>query len=190
MSLPARLPVGTIPAGTPLWRIHRRAHGPVWFGPAPGDPPTHRFDAPGGEYRACYFGDSPEVAFVETVVRGNSARVVPLSDLRARCATPVPLARDLRVVRLHSDGLVRLALPADVPHAVPYDRCQALALELWGHADGLDGIEYRSRWDDGRLCLALLDRASGALGPAGPSVALDDPTFVRPILRLYGIGIV
>ena len=190
MTLPAALPTSELPAGTVFWRIHRRAHGAVWFGPAPDAPPTFRFDAPAGEYRACYLGDSIEASFVETLVRGSANRAVSRDDLRLRLATPLPLARDVRLARLHSDGLVRLALPADVPHAFPYDECQALALEIWRHSDTVDGIEYRSRWDDSRLCVALFDRAVDALVAAGPPLELSDLSVIRPILRLSDVGVV
>ena len=35
-----------VPAGSVIIRIHRQAHSPLWFGPQPGTPPRHRFDAP------------------------------------------------------------------------------------------------------------------------------------------------
>ncbi|MBV9109875.1 MAG: RES family NAD+ phosphorylase [Gemmatimonadetes bacterium] len=77
-----------------------------------------------------------------------------------------------------------------MPHGFPYAECQALALAVWEHADGVDGIEYRSRWDDSRLCIALFDRAADAVGAPGPAHPLDTPALVRPILRHYGIGAV
>lgn len=124
------------------------------------------------------------------MVRGGGTRLLSLHDLRARHATAVPLARELRLARIHSDGLVHLALPADVPHAYPYDRCQQLALELWRHADAVDGIEYRSRWDDSLLCVALFDRAGSALGAPVPPLPLDDVRVIRPLLDRYGVRVV
>ena len=67
--LPKRIPVAVIPAGSILWRVHRRAHHPLWFGPAPA--PTSRFDAPAGEFGTCYFAETPGVAVLETLVRGS-----------------------------------------------------------------------------------------------------------------------
>jgi hypothetical protein len=189
VTLPRRLPVKPLAAGSELWRIHPRVHGPVWFGPAAGAPPQNRFDAPGGEFRVCYFGQSLEAAFVETMVRGRDRLMVALTERRARSATAVPLARELRMVQLHSEGLVRLSLSAATPHADMYADCQRLALSMWTHSDQVDGIEYRSRWDDSLLCVALFDRAADALtGPSSP-LGLDSPAVVRPILRRYGIGV-
>jgi hypothetical protein len=190
VTLPRRLPVAELAAGAELWRIHRREHGALWFGPAPGVAPQGRFDAPVGDFRVCYFGETLEASFVETLVRGRSRLLVPLAELRARAATALRPVRPLRLARLHSDGLVRLSLPASVPHAFPYAECQALALAVWEHGDEVDGIEYRSRWDDSRLCVALFDRAADAVGEPGPAVPLDASAVIRPVLRHYGIGIV
>ena len=189
MTLPRRLPVGHLPGETQLWRIHERMHEPLWFGPSPGCPPQNRFDAPGGEFRVCYFGESLEAAFVETMVRGRSRLMVALAELHARVATAVPLARDLRLVRLHSDGLVRFSLSAAAPHAETYAECRRLAHALWNHPDEIDGIEYRSRWDDSEFCIALFDRASAALAPASPPLPLDAPAVIRPVLRRYHVGV-
>jgi hypothetical protein len=189
VTLPPDLPVSTLPAETKLWRVHQAAFGPLWFGPAHGQPPRNRFDAPAGEFRVCYFGEELEGAFVETLMRGRARRLVRLSELKERAASVVPVTREIRLARVHSDGLVHLALSAGVPHAEPYDDCHALALDVWRHVHGVDGIEYRSRWDDSRLCVALFDRAGDALG-SPHTRPLGSPSLVRPVLRHYGIGVV
>jgi hypothetical protein len=40
-----------IPKGAEFVRIHWQANSPVFFGPAPGNPPANRFDAPVGHPR-------------------------------------------------------------------------------------------------------------------------------------------
>ncbi|HET7230656.1 MAG TPA: RES family NAD+ phosphorylase [Longimicrobium sp.] len=188
MTLPPDLPVSTLPATAKLWRVHRAGYDPLWFGPAPHQPPQNRFDAPAGEFRVCYFGHDLEGAFVETLMRGRANRLIALAELKERSATVVPLIRELRLARVHSDGLVHLAMSAAVPHADCYDDCHDLALSVWSHADAVDGIEYRSRWDDSRVCVALFDRAARALGT--PSTQpLASTALVRPVMRHYGIGL-
>jgi len=189
VTLPARLPISTLPAGAQLWRVHSRTQGAVWFGPAPRRAPENRFDAPAGEFRVCYFGQSLEAAFVETMVRGRGRLMVALAELRTRAAAAIPPTRELRLARLRSDGLVQLSLSADVPHAVPYADCQRLSHALWAHPVEIDGIEYRSRWDDSLLCVALFDRAARALDTDQPSLPLDSPVLIRPVLRHCGIGV-
>ena len=186
--LPRSLPTVVIPAGSQLWRIHGSARGAVWFGPAGGDP-CNRFDAPGGEYRICYLGDSPEVAFAETLVRQPHTRMVTRAQLDERSASRVPVVRDVKLARFHGPGLVRLGIGAEVAHGHPYGRCQSLALALWDHGDAVDGIEYRSRWDNDRLCVALFDRARGALDAPDHTIRLGDPALLMPILRLYDVGL-
>lgn len=186
IELPPRLPIVELPAATELCRIHLRSHSAVWFNRGE----TYRFNAPAGEYGVCYLGNSLEVSFLETLLRGAPIRIVSRAALAARFATTLPLARPLRLVQLHSQGLVALRLSADVPHREPYQECQQLALSLWQHREEVDGIEYRSRWDDSRLCVALFDRASAALGVATTAMPLDDLGRVRPILRHYGIRVI
>jgi len=200
--LPRSLPTVVLPAGQQLWRIHPSELHPVWFGPEPGSPPHNRFDAPNGEYRVCYLGDSLEVSFAETLIRQPRERLIGRAALESRSATPFPLTRDVKLVRFHGPGLVRLGLGADVAHGHPYDRCQQIALELWQHPDQVDGIEYRSRWDNDRLCFAMFDRAGEALdyldrhdrleysNEPDPAVSLTRPDVIGPLLRLYDIGII
>ncbi len=186
IELPPRLPIVELPAGTELYRIHLRSYSAVWFDRGN----TYRFNAPAGEYGMCYLGDSLEVAFLETLLRGAPIRVVSRAALAARFATALPLARSVRLVQLHSRGLVALRLSADVPHREPYQECQRLALSLWQHREEVDGIEYRSRWDDSRLCVALFDRAATALGAATTATPLDDLGRVRPLLRHYRVRVI
>src|SRR5258708_13466526 len=63
------LPIAGIERGTKWWRIHKTNNSPVFFGPAPGGPPTYRFDAPGREYRTLYLGHTLSPAFIETLLR-------------------------------------------------------------------------------------------------------------------------
>lgn len=184
--LPARLPIVELPAGTELYRVHLRNHSALWFDRGN----NYRFNAPAGEYGVCYLGASLEVAFLETLLRGDPIRVVARTALAARFATTLPLTRPIRLVQLHSQGLVMLRLPADVPHREPYQECQQLALSIWHHREEVDGIEYRSRWDDSRLCVALFDRAASVLGPATTTIPLDDLGRVRPILRHYEMRVI
>lgn len=190
ITLPSSLPHVKVTAGSVLWRVHGTARDPRWFGPAPGDPPGNRFDAPSGEYRVCYLGDSPEVAFAETFLRGSRTRLLLRTQLSARSFSSVPVKRELTFVRLHGPGLVRLGVGADVVHGHPYRACQDLALELWSHSDRVDGIAYRSRWDDDRLAFALFDRAQDALDSPDLTVQVDRFHLLPSIIRLYDVGVI
>ena len=187
MSRASGLPLVRVPAGSQLWRLHRKGQEALWFGPDPKSGPANRFDAPAGEYGICYLGDSPEVCVAETIIRQPTGRVVPRARLAERTIARIPVLRDLRLVRVHGPGLLRIG--AEVVHGHPYDRCQSLALSFWNHPEEIDGIEYRSRWDNDHFCFALFDRAANALDAADPLLDLAEPRIFNPILRMYDIGI-
>jgi hypothetical protein len=184
------LPTVRVPAGRQLWRLHRKGQAALWFGPDHETGPRNRFDAPGGEFGICYLGDSPEVCVAETIIRQPTSRMVPRARLAERAIVRIPVLRELRLVRVHGPGLVRIGIGADVAHGHPYDRCQELALSFWNHPDEVDGIEYRSRWDNDRFCFALFDRAADALDTPDQSLDLAEPRIFNPILRLYDIGVI
>lgn len=186
--LPSSLPALKLAADCVFWRVHGTARDPRWLGPAPGEPPGNRFDAPAGEYRVCYLGDSPEVAFAETFLRGSRTRMLERASLSARSFSSVPVRRELVVAQ--RAGLVRLGIGAEAVHAHPYRACQELALEIWAHRDRVDGLVYRSRWDNDRLALALFDRAQDALDTPDLTVRVDAFHLLPKILRLYGAGLI
>ena len=188
-ALPDTLPLATWPAARVLWRVHRQVHAPVWFGPEPGDAPLSRFDAPAGEYRIAYFGESPEIAFAEALIRGARPPLLSRAVLESRMLSGLRAGRDLRLATLHGRGLVALGIGAEVAHAHPYDRCRTLAHAIWAHQDRVDGIRYRSRWDTDGLCVALFDRAGDMLDTEGPARRLRHPAVGRPLLRHYGVGL-
>lgn len=188
--LPARLPLATVRVGTVLWRVHPEARDALRFGVDPQRAPTGRYDAPAHEFGVCYFGDSVPVAVLETVVRARELRLVPRADLLTRVVSQVMVRADLRVAQLEGPGLPVLGVDAGRLHAVPYGECQQLALDVHRHADAVDGIQYRSRWDNSLLCWALFDRAADRLAVVGGALRLGDERVSGPVLDRYGIGIV
>src|SRR5687768_281103 len=98
--LPRNPPIVEVPVTQVLWRVHRREHEPLWFGPGSGKPPLGRFDAPGGEYGTCYFGAALGVAILETLVRGLKVPVIPRAALEVRAASAVAITEPLRMLQL------------------------------------------------------------------------------------------
>lgn len=188
---PDRLPVVVVPARTVFWRVHPRGRDALWFGPDSSRPPAGRFDAPAHEYGVCYFGDSLQVSVLETLVRGGDAlRTVARSRLQERSASQVVVREELRLVQFEGPGLARLGISANQAHAFPYDECQRMALAFWRRPEGVDGIQYRSRWDNSRLCWAVYDRARDKLGAPSGTQWLGDPNVALPVLDHYDIGVV
>jgi hypothetical protein len=94
-----------VPAGSVIIRIHRQAHSPLWFGPQPGTPPRHRFDAPAGEYRVLYCAARITGAFVESVLRKLAGRIVARGYVDERVWSGVTVRRALRLAKLRDKGL-------------------------------------------------------------------------------------
>lgn len=177
--LPADPPVVTLPAETVLWRVHAPRWHALWFGRAG----RYRFDAPAGEYGVCYFGSSLGVAILETAVRGKRIPVIPRAELESRNATTFGPAEPLRLLRLEGEGLPSFGVSVHQVTGPDYGECRDLALRAWQSDPALDGIQYRSRWDNS-LCWALFDRAETKLARLG-TCSLADPSVVVPALRPY-----
>jgi hypothetical protein len=184
--MPDRLPVSERAAGSTPTRVHLRLQAAEHYSRTN----DQRFNAPAGEFGVCYLAEQLSCAFLETLVRGSAKRLVRRADLDARMATSFELPRPLRLLMLHGAGLVALGLSADVPHRVPYDESQRIALAAWHKDATLDGIEYRCRWDDALFCVALFDRAADGIVRTGECVSLNDLSVIRPILRRYDIGVI
>jgi hypothetical protein len=186
-----------VAAGTSWYRLHRAALAPLYFGganvglrfndPGPGaahplapPPPTGAAPDAGG-YRVCYFGRSPEAAFVEVFFRRLPSVAVAWSELAARALVEVRLARDVTLVCLAGPGLLRLGVSADVVAGRDYAPAQAVARGLWRHPARFDGLEYPTRHDTGERSVALFDRAADAVPPgAAPAGAVVRSTTLDP----------
>ncbi len=178
------------PAGTPLWRIHHEKHAnALWFGPAPGAPARHRYDAPDSQYRICYLGDTPDAAFVESLLRGAPQRLVARSDLRVRRLAQIEVRRPLRLARLDGPGLVALGTGGHVVHSADYTESQKLALAAFEDKREMDGVRYRSRWDDDCYCVGLFDRAVAAVQAVSRPEPLDQSDRIRRLLDKYQVGV-
>ena len=175
---------------TTLWRIHPPDHPPLWFGPEPGAVPAGRFDAPAGEYPICYLGASPAAAFVETLLRGRRRRLVSRDTLRSRALARISLCRALVLAQLHGRGLPMLGVGSDTIHGAEYEASRRVALGAFEQDPAVDGVCYRSRWDDAQLCVGLFDRARQALAPVAGSEQLDRSEQIRELLAQYEVGVI
>jgi hypothetical protein len=189
IALRRRIPVATLRPGSVLWRVHRKEHGPLWFGPPAGSPPLGRFDAPAGEFGACYFAESPGIGVLETLVRG-SRRLLDRGALEVRVASTIATAEPMRFLQLEETGLARIGIGAEQAHAADYRDCQRMTLDLFERHPEVDGVQYRSRWDTSGLCWAVFDRAAAKLGVSDSSVWLGDGAVIGPVLDRYALELV
>jgi RES domain len=188
-SLPKRLPLSRVRAGTNWLRIHAQARSSLWFGPARGRPAIHRFDDPSGRFRVCYFGTTLEVCFAETFLRNPPVRILALDDLARRSIATVEVRRDLRLVPIHGPSLARLGVTAELASGNDYPTSQLWSRALWEHGDQPDGVLYRSRHDDSALCVAVYDRAKDGLVTVQEDSLAGDPQQLARLLRRYGLGL-
>jgi RES domain len=185
LRLPTDPPLVEVTLGQVLWRVHLLRFAPLWFGPGTGAPPKGRFDAPGGEYGVCYFGEHLGVAILETLVRGRSRPLIARAELDVRGGSAFGVAAPLRMLQLEGAGLPSFGVSAHEVMGSRYGPCQELARRLHARFPDVDGVQYRSRWDSASLCWAVFDRAQTRIGGLVRTHRLDDPAVVVPALRPY-----
>lgn len=188
-ALPKRLPLSRVKAGDRWMRIHGQARNAIWFGPARGHQPIHRFDDPAGRFRVCYLGTTIEVCFAETFLRNPPVKILALDDLAGRSIATLEVRRDLQLVPIHGSSLARLGVTAELASSSDYAASQHWSRALWEHSDKPDGILYRSRHDDSALCVALYDRAKDGLAIVQDHSLAKDPQLLARLLRRYGLGL-
>lgn len=172
--------------GTEIVRIHWQAKGPVFFGPSPGDPPANRFDAPGSEFRVLYAALQLPGAFVETVLR-RPGRVMRRSETDLRAATRLALQRPLVLAKVMDEGLQWHGVHAGEISIDDYAPSRQLALDFHTAFPVLDGLAYRSRYNNGQICFALFDRVeAGSMVPAGQMDFHSHPAVIDDLMALYG----
>ena len=129
------------------------------------------------------------VAVLETLVRG-SRRLLDRADLESRAVSAVATHEPMRVLQFEGAGLPRLGIGAEQAHAADYADCQRMALDLFSAHPDVDGVQYRSRWDNSLLCWAVFHRAQAKLTAPRVSEWLGDATVVGPTLDRYELEIV
>ncbi|MCG5487191.1 MAG: RES family NAD+ phosphorylase [Sinorhizobium meliloti] len=187
----ARFPSGlrsvTLDAGDIIVRVHRKIHGPIFFGPASGSPPEGRFDAPAGQYRLLYAAQRLEGAFVETVLRRAANRIIRRAFVEERTWTPLRLQRPLVLAKIMDEGLLFHGVDASISAGSDYAPSRALALALHEDFPALDGLAYRSRHNNGEICFALFDRVlpTDLVAMHGQHFE-DDRARTDQLMRLHG----
>ena len=183
--MPREPPLVSVPVSKTLWRVHWSDLGPIWYGPA--ERATHRFDDPALGYGVLYLAETPGVAVLETLVRGSSRCTADRREWKSRSITRVRLKEMLQVLQFEGRRLPEFGIGADRAHAGSYVECQALSAEVHASLPGVDGIQFRSRWDPSCLCWAVFDRAAHKLAEADPSEPLHGSAIGEEVLDTYPI---
>lgn len=174
-------------AGEIIVRIHRKGQGAVFFGPPAGRPAQNRFDAPAGEYGVLYAARRLEGAFVETLLRRSSGRIVRRDFIEQRQWTPLRLVRPVILAKIMDEGLLFHGVDASVSASDDYGPSRTLALNLFNDFPAVEGLAYRSRHNNGEICYALFDRVPPAdLAELPGHLFEDNRTRVDELIRLHG----
>lgn len=178
------LPV-LIPAGSEFVRIHGINHGPIWFGPAAGTPPSYRFDAENGGFGVLYGAQQLEGAFVETLLR-RGRRILSRAYVEERKWSVLQFQRDVRLLKLYDEGLAWHNVTSDICTGDDYKIPQAFSTLIHQQYPDVDGIAYRARHDNGQICYALFDRIAAAslLTVEGRNFA-DEKSVTESLMRRY-----
>lgn len=172
-----------------LWRIHRRVHGPLFFGKTK----KNRFDDPRGDkgaFGTLYAGLDAGCAFIECF--GDSAgNVVSRRSLQNRSISKLAILRELNLVDITAEGAAWLGAAGEIT-AGEHALSQLWSQALYRHPQAPDGLYYRARHDQSRISVAIYSRAETAISVVS-TIDLLDLSFASElgtILNLYKFGIV
>lgn len=165
------LPVEVLAPGTVLLRVHQARFAVDQFNPGHG--PRSRFaffgDPP---VPVLYAGATAEVAVFESVFHDTvPGSIVRSAQWRDRVLSAMESTRELRLAKLHSDGLRRLGLHArDLTDTLPTAYATTVQWAALAHRQGLDGCVWMSRqFNTERAFVLFGDRvAPGSLTGIAP----------------------
>ena len=168
------MPRWTLSVRSVLYRVHRRALGPWFFGSS-GD---GRFDldAPSG---TCYLATDETTAVLEVIGVEFAGRVVPESTFAGRVLRRLQVPNRAYLADLCVSLAASFGVTNELTQMVPYDIPQewAALLDSWRFG----GIRYRSRFDPGAgLSIALFGRRGERTSwPKGSAQAFDATVYAR-----------
>jgi hypothetical protein len=184
-SEPAKPPTVRIASGAVLCRVHGEGRSARWYGRRDA---TSRWDDPDGEFGVLYLGRSLVGALAETLLRTPSDRDVLWSRAEQKRQAAFRVSAPLSLAKLHGEGLawfgVTAAQIAESDYAVPQDLSRRIHAIV-----PLDGIQYRSRFDNDELCVALFDRADAKLALLAEGDPIDK-AWTRQILTRRGYRLI
>jgi hypothetical protein len=158
-----------IAEGELLHRVHGRARIARWYGRRDA---TWRWDDPEKHFGVLYLGRSLVAAFSETLLRAPWDRDVLWSHVLQKRRALFKVIEPLRLAKLHGEGLAWWQVTATDIDGPDYGRPQSIS----GRVNALlpvDGIQYRSRFDNDELCVALYDRADDKVELVSEGASLD-----------------
>ena len=164
----SKLETAVVLAGQEFGRLyHGRYPDPLGFGKTRSrfSDPRRRINE--NRFGVLYLGQSLKVCFLEAILRdlrNGSVGDFPLneSELHTRQFARIGIERDLVLVDLRGDALVRMGIPSDVARGARQTLARYWSVAFYEHPESHDGIIYHSRLN-GETNLAIYDRAVGKM---------------------------
>ena len=172
-------------------RLFRAKHpDPLGFGKARSRFADPRPLSPTERFGVLYLGQSPEVSFVEAVLRDDAVGTVgpfPLawSELESWNLAEISSTERLNLVDLRGAGMMRLRMPSDALRGSDHGPGMQWSLALYQHPELPDGILYHSRLNE-MVCVAIYDRAVAKLH-CNKILRVVDYSRLHEILAKYRI---
>jgi hypothetical protein len=170
--LPGKPVYTTLPAGTPLHRIHASRFAPTEFKSKPVTNPFRagRFDSATGDFSYLYAARSIAGAAAEALLRDvpqvevGQPRLLPVAYVDGKRLSEIRVQRDLLLVDLTGPGAHAFSQDAWLTKCdgvyYPYTQHWAKKIREW--CPNAAGLLWRSRIDDNELVLVIFgDRVTG-----------------------------
>lgn len=200
--------VGTLAAGTRLWRIHSGApdRGALTLNQTPAGAGGGRFHSSDGSYHYSYFGEDISTCIAETYCRSlplddRVPRILRRAKLSGRVLSQVTVTDDVLVALVHGSHLATIGQDTWLTKCDPvdYGTTRDWATAILRGTDGILGLKYRARNDEDKFSVVMTIGADTGVGlcdlmtvSQGP-ITLDDRAgleLVRSHLAKYNATVI
>ncbi|MHA4853848.1 RES family NAD+ phosphorylase [Rhodococcus sp. MSC1_016] len=156
--------VGSLTAGTKLWRIHSADpdRDVLTLNPTPAGAGGGRFDSSDGSYHYSYFGEDISTCIAETYCRSlplddHVPRILRKAKLAGRVLSQVTVTDDVPVALVHGSHLAAIGQDTWLTKCDPVDyrTTRHWAASILHGTAGVLGIKYRARNDEDRFSVVM-----------------------------------
>jgi RES domain-containing protein len=151
------LPIIDIGIDCPMYRLNKATYTTsIHFGDGSGNK-SGRFDGANQGYKILYTGQDISVCFIESF--GSSPyNFVETEKVRQTNLFLINTRKSLKLADLTGSRLVGIRGDSRVTSG-PYELSRAWGKAIWSHQDKVDGIRYRSRYDNDRYCYGIFENS-------------------------------
>ena len=149
-----------------------------------------RYDSPQQSYGILYTAESVRGAFIESFGRVRGKLGVAIADLKSRNLFEIKSERELNLVNLWGDGLVKMGADSSITSGINYEIARIWGEHIYLHPQKVDGIFYLSRHDNTQMCCGIFDRVRDSLTEKNTGNLYDSHAeLLGDILDCYDYGL-